>query len=803
MTIKPTDEQVAIIDAFIGNSSLAIEAGAGTGKSATLRMMAAAQPYRRGVYIVYNKAAAVEAQRLFPQQTACSTIHSLAFRSKGYDFQHRLGGGRETARQTAEALGMTKWIRVEKVTLSPAKLARIALDTVTNYCNSADETLGARHVPIPKGAEDSSDELDEYIVPFAREIWADFCDPNGHRAYSHDAYLKNFQLSHPVIQCDYIMLDECFPAGTMVDTDRGRVPIEQIVGSDEGWRVLASVDGGKTLEWADVTTAYRTPRLGPLVRIEHEHGEDLVCTTNHPLYVEGRGWVEAGMVRRGDALRCVRQADRSTSSLLFDQLCEDDRCSGEISGGRSGTTSEDISAHESRTYRDPEPDGGSGGQESCVGNVAPQRASSTGSGRKRSRGYGDGGSSVQGALFAVSDLLLGDRVCRVEWTRKSRSRLADSLQDRYCISNLSDSYRGRRKISQIFSKAGSGCQEGLGAVGSRVDSVEVLEPGGDGRFAVCGGFCSEVFTLSTTSGSYFAGGVLVKNCQDSNPVAAHIFDVQTHAQRVAVGDSQQALYTWRGAVDFLSRVRADKRMTLSQSFRFGQAVADEANTWLEQLDADLRLVGSDWIDSKVEHLDKPRAILCRTNATVVAQAMAMQAKGRQPAIASRSEEIKNFAEAAISLKAGKGTGHRDLFCFKDWGQLKSYVESDKGGHDLRTFVKLIDDYGAQTVINVIQNCLPENVAEVVISTAHASKGREWDSVLVADDFQVAQPEDKDADPNAAELRLAYVAVTRAKLVLDCSSLHPVSLGRPDRLASHVKGKATAEAAEGSAAGGRG
>jgi ATP-dependent exoDNAse (exonuclease V) beta subunit len=48
-TPKPTGEQQAIIDAYQTTANLVIEAGAGTGKTSTLRMLAACTPRRRGV----------------------------------------------------------------------------------------------------------------------------------------------------------------------------------------------------------------------------------------------------------------------------------------------------------------------------------------------------------------------------------------------------------------------------------------------------------------------------------------------------------------------------------------------------------------------------------------------------------------------------------------------------------------------------------------------------------------------------------------------------------------------------------
>jgi hypothetical protein len=64
--------------------------------------------------------------------------------------------------------------------------------------------------------------------------------------------------------------------------------------------------------------------------------------------------------------------------------------------------------------------------------------------------------------------------------------------------------------------------------------------------------------------------------------------------------------------------------------------------------------------------------------------------------------------------------------------------------------------------------------DVVISTAHKAKGLEWDNVRIADDFRGPRRDKNDPEvvhmPDPEELRLAYVAVTRAKKKLDPGSL---------------------------------
>jgi superfamily I DNA/RNA helicase len=263
--------------------------------------------------------------------------------------------------------------------------------------------------------------------------------------------------------------------------------------------------------------------------------------------------------------------------------------------------------------------------------------------------------------------------------------------------------------------------------------------------------------------------IMLDEAQDANPVIEGIVKRQD-AQVIMVGDSAQQIYAWRGAQDALARFDAKHRVTLSQSFRFGQAVADEANKWLELLNAPLRLKGFDQIKSEIVPLEAPKAILCRTNATVVAEALHSQEDGKNVAIVGGTTEIRMFAEAAQDLMSGQPTNHPDLTAFKSWADVQEYVQ-DESGSDLKVFVKLIDEYGVQTVMNVANTAVDERYADVIVSTAHKSKGREWDSVKIAPDFREPVEEDgTPSDPVKSECNLAYVSVTRAKLQLDRGGL---------------------------------
>jgi hypothetical protein len=258
--------------------------------------------------------------------------------------------------------------------------------------------------------------------------------------------------------------------------------------------------------------------------------------------------------------------------------------------------------------------------------------------------------------------------------------------------------------------------------------------------------------------------ILFDEAQDANPVIAAIVANQDHAQLVYVGDSQQEIYAWTGAINALATVEVKNRTFLTQSFRFGQAIAERANEVLNLLEADIRLTGNPSITSLLEYLDTPRAILTRTNATGVSRLLAYQDKGVKAHLIGGAQDTAGFARAAQELQLTGKTFHPELVCFDSWASVQEYVRIDEGGEDLRLLVKLIDNFGAEKIIFALEHMPAEPFAEVVISTAHKSKGREWRTVQLAEDFP------QQADSDKASLRLLYVSVTRAKEVLDDTAL---------------------------------
>ncbi|MFC4225476.1 3'-5' exonuclease [Lysinibacter cavernae] len=265
--------------------------------------------------------------------------------------------------------------------------------------------------------------------------------------------------------------------------------------------------------------------------------------------------------------------------------------------------------------------------------------------------------------------------------------------------------------------------------------------------------------------------IMLDEAQDADPVMAAIIKQQQTVQQIVVGDSNQAIYEWRNAIDVLKDYDG-QRGALTQSFRFGEAIADEANLWLRAGGSPMEVKGLPSIASTVgRSRDLADAILCRSNAGAIKELMDAQQTSVTTAIAGdrKAEELRKFALAAEELRETGSSGHPDFATFKSWSDLVDFSNSTDGA-SLAPLVKTVDSVGTEAIVSAIDRTVSSEAARVTISTAHIAKGLEWDRVRISDDFFVpSEIEDLEQE----EARLGYVSVTRAKQHLDPGPLRGV------------------------------
>ncbi|MFB7858764.1 UvrD-helicase domain-containing protein [Rhodococcus qingshengii] len=275
--------------------------------------------------------------------------------------------------------------------------------------------------------------------------------------------------------------------------------------------------------------------------------------------------------------------------------------------------------------------------------------------------------------------------------------------------------------------------------------------------------------------------VILDEAQDSNPATEYLVKSQNNAQQIIIGDPAQQIYAWRGAVDIMDNFGGN-RYSLTQSFRFGVDIADEAAKWLEHTGTGITIKGLKTIDSRVTDggMMGPNAILCRTNVGCMASAMEELKKNRRVAIVGGTSGLKDLAHAAGKLMQGKPVEHPELAAFETWDELVEFSEEPSGG-DLKPLVALVRSYGPGGIIDACKKMVNEKRGrpDILVSTAHKAKGLEWGKVRVNADFESSEPSPHEnvvtGEPvqgkiNRMDAMLHYVTVTRAKKHLDRGGL---------------------------------
>ncbi|KAJ6256250.1 hypothetical protein Dda_9085 [Drechslerella dactyloides] len=293
----------------------------------------------------------------------------------------------------------------------------------------------------------------------------------------------------------------------------------------------------------------------------------------------------------------------------------------------------------------------------------------------------------------------------------------------------------------------------------------------------------KMFSLTTnanadiyTFGKYNV--VMFDEAQDANPCMANIILRQREAAAIIIiGDPYQMIYGFRGARNECfddDKLPPDRTFHLTNSFRFGQDVADVANLILGTIGERklLRGIRSDApspalflpprLSSRTGIISPlPRhTVIFRTNTELVKYFFATFTRDPNKPICLRTSAANASTAIIPLLKAGyylyKGSvpKHPRLRGIISFNDAKAYLQREDRSGGLDT-----DDVDIQAIALVVgmeryyaedqqmgtsflemlessAGCIVdiEDHADLVLTTAHQSKGLEWDDVIIADDF---------------------------------------------------------------------
>lgn len=772
--MKPTEEQQAIIDAFGTGEDIRVQAAAGSGKTSTLLMLAKQNPEQECLYVAYNKAIQTDMQSRGLFNVEAVTSHSLAFRAVGRNYKDRLNGPRLNSTQTASLLGVRPFrVSEERPLLNPFVITGLVNDTVRNFTYSSSREITDVHVPEITGYTTTDMlALRDQIVPYARKAWADLQRTDGKLYFSHD----------------------CQPPGTLVRrvtrvnggpgvgkgnsrTGYEDVPIEQIREGDKVVSFRSNQRRGQVLRSGSTVTAvgYRD-YSGNMFTAITGRGRRSSYTDTHKCVVRldcdlAEGNYIVYLARRGNDYRVGRTTWRTRSQgnalgirrRAMSQRADAMWILSVHETDRDAALAEAMAAH---TWRLPT------WQFRSPNELMPL----------------DEFWDKVGNNAADARACLAAHALRIDypfwekgdgWSSTRRPVMMRALNLRAGMLMLEPDEIKPDVKGFLTANEGNGGWSPITVTRSQYDGPVYNLDVDDTHTYVADGIVTHNCYLKiwALGDPQLDGDVLfLDEAQDANACLVGIVERQTHMQRVVVGDSSQQLYAWRGAQDAL-KTMSGMELPLSQSFRFGEPIADEANMWLDELDAPLRVRGYDRITSHVtRELPGARAVLCRTNMGCMGEAMTYMNAGKQVAMVGGTQQIDKLAKACLDLQENGSTVHPELIAFDSWEAVVEYSE-EHAGSDLKPMVNLINRYGAKGILYATRRFVDEQHADVIVSTAHKAKGREWTGVRIGEDFhQEPDPEDGTITITRADAMLAYVSVTRARENLGVGGLDWIRYG---------------------------
>lgn len=319
--------------------------------------------------------------------------------------------------------------------------------------------------------------------------------------------------------------------------------------------------------------------------------------------------------------------------------------------------------------------------------------------------------------------------------------------------------------------------------------------------------------------------IMLDEAQDLTPCTFSIFDKQSETQKIIVGDTHQSIYQYRGAINAMNKYNTAQEYYLTNSFRFGSEIADVANVLLLMMGVDKKITGlgkSQVFQDSIRKFNNPVPVsknnfgkgfgisnllnkekvdkltfISRNNHTLLTYAFDELVKKEKAIYFEGGFNNYNIGQLLDVYKVykGKETSNPLLSGFKDFKELLSTAQETENT-SLVTSCMLVEKYHKvlpELLDKVKRNSVQSwRDAEILFTNTHKAKGKEYDNVVLLEDFdgsplnpyllQKLNSIEKNANPTSNNVQkeivgktldkvndkfkedanIAYVAITRAK-----------------------------------------
>lgn len=312
--------------------------------------------------------------------------------------------------------------------------------------------------------------------------------------------------------------------------------------------------------------------------------------------------------------------------------------------------------------------------------------------------------------------------------------------------------------------------------------------------------------------------IMLDEAGDLNPVTLAIFNLLPAKKKIMVGDPYQNIYSFNFTINCFA-VMADKGtlLPMTQSFRVSASIATRIQAFCRAyLDPKMDFKG---IADDPHRKIVTRAFISRTNSSLVAQMVKLNASGTPYGLTRTAKQIFQFPLVLCGLKRGGFIPQpeykylqEDVDAFYAEPSIRihytnplSYIKSQHPGDSgLQSAIGLVLSQGKAGIIDCFNEAKKHEKGkqDYILGTGHSTKGLEFCEVEIADDLNKAAMkvstkiiegvplEDLSVDQRT-ELNLFYVACSRAKhSLINASALDFIPKNLGDRSETLLASMAT-------------
>lgn len=295
-----SDEQARAVRRACSGREGAVVARAGSGKTHTLRAIAARLAPRDGLLLAFNRRIAADAAARLPPNVRATTIHALAFRqvlARDPRLRRKFaaGGGRiptpawiELAALAPDAPGVFTHVAHLR-----AVMASFCASAATRPCRHHLPPSLARRLVLELGPDRARDRQ-EWLARRTARVWERVTDPADPAPLDHDVYLKLFAAAGAALDVDVLLVDEA--------QDLAPVML-MVLDRQHGQRILVGDPAQRIYGWRGAVDAMAASKL-PVVRLTRSFrfGPEIAAAARRVLAVVDRhsaltGSGAAGRVR--------------------------------------------------------------------------------------------------------------------------------------------------------------------------------------------------------------------------------------------------------------------------------------------------------------------------------------------------------------------------------------------------------------------------------------------------------------------------------------------------------------------------